>query len=159
MKNNKKITIKCPDLTSSDKLAHSISKLFKGGEIICFIGNLGSGKTTFIKYLCSHLGVDINDVISPTFIYQRVYKGKDYKINHFDFYRFDEDKIIETTGLYDAFEEKDSIILIEWADKIEEFLPKDRIIVNIDIEKNTRIFKFSTKGDKYNYFISEFAKP
>ena len=88
-------------------------------------GDLGSGKTTFAKGFCAFFGIT-EIVTSPTFAIMKNYKatGADSKIKeiiHIDSYRIEE---IESIGLQEYFKKEDTVILIEWPEKIARFLPK-----------------------------------
>jgi tRNA threonylcarbamoyladenosine biosynthesis protein TsaE len=104
-------------------------ELDPGGVVAC-IGNLGTGKTRFIKGLCKGLGVT-EHVASPTFTIVNEYRSKTAKIFHFDFYRLTSPSELREIGFEDYFQEK-SICIIEWADKIYDFLPKKRIEIRFD---------------------------
>ncbi|MCK4226537.1 tRNA (adenosine(37)-N6)-threonylcarbamoyltransferase complex ATPase subunit type 1 TsaE [candidate division WOR-3 bacterium] len=95
---------------------------------IALIGNLGAGKTVFVKGIAK--GLEINDVIqSPTFVIMRSYIGR-MKLYHIDLYR------IKTSDEAIPFEEyliSDGITAIEWAERIKDLLPLKRIEVRIDI--------------------------
>ena len=118
-------------LTTDDTLeiGRSIATWLQPGDIVAFYGELGSGKTYFIKGICEGLKMR-DEVTSPTFTIMNVYEG-DVTVYHFDFYRIDSEDDIYGLGLEDYFY-ADGICLIEWADRIESFLPKDRIEIRID---------------------------
>lgn len=101
----------------------------KGG-IIALIGDLGSGKTTFTQGFAQALG--INDKInSPTFtlIRQHQLPNLDRTLYHLDLYRLEKVNLGEL-GLLDLFQQKNDIVLIEWAEKLGKQLPKNAIIIN-----------------------------
>ena len=91
----------------------------KGGEIIGLSGDLGGGKTTFVKGLAKGLGVR-ELVTSPTFVLMKEYGI----LVHFDLYRLKNKKEIETIGLSDYLGKPDKICVIEWAEKIKDCLKK-----------------------------------
>lgn len=104
-------------------------------EVLAFYGDLGAGKTTFIRGLAEGLGISAN-VSSPTFSIVNVYKGKNILV-HFDMYRILNFESLESTGFFDYLYE-DNIIAIEWSENIEEFLPKDRINIRIKAENSEK---------------------
>lgn len=112
-------------------------------KIFAFYGELGSGKTTFIKTICKSLRVaDI--VNSPTFAIINVYKASDGEnIYHFDFYRLKSIEEVFDIGYEDYFY-SGSYCLIEWPEKIENLLPDHAIKVYIEVNKSdgSRIIKF-----------------
>ena len=107
-------------------LGREFAKHLKGGDIIGLKGELGSGKTQFVKGICSYFGID-DDVNSPTFIIANQYEGtypessEKVKINHLDLYRLKKISEIESLGT-DNYFEGDSISLIEWSELMEEYL-------------------------------------
>jgi len=114
-------------------LAEQFAKQLKGKNIVLLNGELGTGKTFFIKAVCNFLGID--SVSSPSFAIVNEYSNK-IKIIHFDFYR-----IKRVTELYDiGFEEylsEEAIIFIEWADMFPEILPKQNLQIDFNFINNT----------------------
>ena len=100
-------------------------------NVIAFYGNMGAGKTTFIKALCEELGVE-DEVTSPTFAIVNEYTctNAPSKIYHFDFYRIKKLEEVYDMGYEDYFY-SDSLCLIEWPELIEELLPDDVTKVHI----------------------------
>lgn len=122
------------------------AKTLKGGETIGLIGDLGAGKTVFIKGLAQGLGIK-QIITSPTFVLMKVYKIKaKVKIKnlvHVDAYRLKNGRDLIDIGLKDWLGRPDTITVIEWADQVKSVLPKDKIIVKIRIGKkqNQRIIE------------------
>jgi|SRR3989344_1574189 len=105
------------------------TKSAKGALVIGLIGELGAGKTTFIKSFLRVLGVKTR-IVSPTFIFSRRYKSrlKYYKnIWHFDAYRLNSQKEAKNIGSAEAINNPHSLVLIEWADKVKGILPRGTI--------------------------------
>ncbi len=134
MSNNKK-TYLTESAKETQKLALDLAKTLKGGEVIALYGNLGGGKTTFTQGLALGLGIK-RRIISPTFIIVRTYRLKSKTatknpelLYHIDLYRTDSKEDFEEIGLQDIIKEEGSIKVIEWAEKIKDFLPKKRIDV------------------------------
>lgn len=107
------------------------------GKIWIFKGEMGAGKTTLIKSIAKSLGVQ-NGVSSPTFSivneYQSVTEGVVY---HFDFYRIDDPREALEIGVEEYFY-SGKICLIEWAEKIAQFLPDKFFLVSIEPETKSR---------------------
>jgi len=116
-------------------LAKSLSSEFEPGGIYGFVGDLASGKTTFIKGLLS--GLDFNGMVnSPTFTLINEYDAK-YKVIHIDCYRENNISRWIQLGLYDYFH-PNNIVLIEWPEIIESILPQNIKYIkfeNIDADK------------------------
>jgi tRNA threonylcarbamoyladenosine biosynthesis protein TsaE len=101
------------------------------GDLVAFYGDLGSGKTFFIKALCSSLGVS-REVTSPTFtIINQYVTPNNFYIYHFDFYRLENLGELRNLGLEEFFY-NDYLCLVEWANKIESYLPVRRWNVILD---------------------------
>ncbi len=114
--------------------AKEFGKSLKGGEVILLNGDLGAGKTTFVRFVLESLGVD-EPVSSPSFTIMKNYANKDFKFYHFDMYRIE--NIDETYEF--GFEEyiqnsTDSVVFIEWAERVEELLTNTKVI-NINFKR------------------------
>jgi len=122
------------------------AKTLTGGEVVLLIGDLGAGKTTFVKGVASGLGVK-NIITSPTFVLMKSYKTNNIKIKnlvHIDVYRGLALVDLENIGALEHFGERDTICLVEWGGALEEYCLKERINlkkVSIkNISQNTREF-------------------
>jgi tRNA threonylcarbamoyladenosine biosynthesis protein TsaE len=107
------------------------SQMGNGRNIVLLKGDLGAGKTTFVKHFVDYLGGEICDVDSPTFSIVNTYKLNSDTIHHFDLYRLNSAEEIEDIGFMEYIDSSD-LCFIEWPEKIAEFLPLDRVI-HIDI--------------------------
>ena len=124
-------------------LGKDLSQNLKAGDVVAFYGDLGAGKTHFIKGVCSGLHVK-ETVVSPSFSIVNEYTG-DYKVYHIDFYRLEKSNEIMDLGIEEYLYD-DGICLIEWAGRIESFLPEKRINVEIELfdeNKNRRRIRIS----------------
>lgn len=117
-------------------LGETLGLLLKGGEVIELVGDVGAGKTTFVKGLALGLGID-EDVQSPSFTISRVYDARDnLQLAHYDFYRLNDagimaDELTETT------QDPESITVIEWADIVEGVLPERRLRITFTAPTET----------------------
>lgn len=138
-------------ITSRDQedtleIAQNIESEKFPGMVICLNGELGSGKTVFVKGFASALGIDEN-ITSPTFNLIKEYNNGELPLFHMDAYRLDDD--VESIGLNDYFN-SDGILIIEWADMIEKYLPNERLDIYFKvIDENTRLLVFKPHGAKY----------
>lgn len=110
------------------KLAEDVAKKLTGGEVIGLVGELGAGKTAFAKGLAKALKIKKN-VVSPTFVLMKVYpidlKGSKIKqLVHIDAYRLTTAEDLIAIGAGEYFSRPDTVMLIEWADRIKKLLPK-----------------------------------
>ena len=140
---NYKYTSKSVDDTL--ELAQNIESEKFPGMVICLNGDLGSGKTVFVKGFAQALGIEEN-ITSPTFTIVKEYLNGEMPLYHMDVYRIDEN---QEFGVEDYFN-KEGVTIIEWSELIEERLPQERLEINIKIvDENTRILVFNPKGMRY----------
>lgn len=132
----------------ASKLAKNINDT---NATICLNGELGSGKTTFSRFLIRSLlsGSLKEDIPSPTFTLLQIYEDLKRSIYHYDFYRLN--KIDELIELNYNESITNNICIIEWANKFKRALPSNRIEVNFQIKpKNRRIIEFILLGSFNN---------
>ena len=114
--------------------------------VICLDGELGSGKTVFVKGFAKALGIEEN-ITSPTFNIIKEYYSSELPLFHMDVYRLDETE--EDLGIRDYFK-KGGVTIIEWSEMIKNDLPKERLeIIFKIIDEDTRILVFNPYGKKY----------
>lgn len=127
------------------ELAQNIESEKFPGMVICLNGDLGSGKTVFVKGFAGALGIDDN-ITSPTFTIVKEYLNGEMPLYHMDVYRIDDNKDF---GVEDYFDKQD-ISIIEWAEMIEDRLPAKRLEITIKIvDENTRVLVFKPFGEEY----------
>ena len=126
------------------KLAADFAKDLNEGDVVVLNGNLGSGKTFFIRQAAKYF--NINNVSSPTFAIVNEYDGL-LKIYHFDFYRINSARELFDIGYYDYLNDKNALIFIEWGNLVPEVIPKVRFEISI-LVGNDFIRKF--KIEKFN---------
>ncbi len=125
-------------ITDLPAAAKQLLEAFPEKRILAFYGQMGAGKTTFIKAICESLGVDAN-VSSPTFSIVNEYRSsKGEKVFHFDFYRIKDLSEAYDLGYEDYFY-SDAYCFIEWPEKIEELLPEGVIKVIITTNEDKRV--------------------
>ena len=146
----------CKTLEDTAKLANEFSQLIeKNGAFICLYGEIGAGKTAFVKKLAEALGVT-ERVTSPSFVILNEYHSAKLPLYHFDLYRLEnvgistiEDELREyTTGK--------KITLVEWAEFDAGALPFDRLEINVTYDDDDcRSYEFSCTGDSFKPIIEE----
>jgi len=145
-----KITTKCEEETM--EIAQNLESEKFPGMILCLIGDLGSGKTIFTKGFATGLGIEEN-ITSPTFNIIKEYTGGEMNLYHMDLYRLNGD--VKNLGL-DEYFTRDGIVIIEWADMIEEYLPEERLDIKFRvIDEDTRVLVFQPHGVKYEEVCEE----
>ncbi len=122
------------------KLGKEFASKVNAGDILYFYGDLGSGKTEFIKGICEYFKV-VDIVTSPTFTIMNKYvgekKGNEIAIFHIDLYRIEKEKELDEIGFEDCLFENNSIKLIEWAEKAESHLNKPTYVVKITPDEDS----------------------
>ena len=115
------------------KLAEDFAKIVKPFSLVAFFADLGAGKTVFVKGFAKNFGIE-EDVFSPSFSIINEYSYSDEKkLVHCDFYRLfsNSEEDVYNTGFFDHLNQKDTIVLVEWAEKILNFLPESYFKVEI----------------------------
>jgi len=116
----------------TQKLAQGIGLKLKPKKILALYGDLGAGKTTFLQGLAKGLGVK-RRVVSPTFVFLKEYPIlNDSTFYHLDLYRIENSQDALGLGLKEIFNDPKAIVVIEWADKIKDLLPKERTDIYFD---------------------------
>ncbi len=120
----------CCAPSETEEVARKFSRMLQPGDVVAFYGDLGTGKTFFTKALCRALRCH-QEATSPTFTIINEYTtGDGMLIYHFDFYRLENEAELQNLGLEEFFY-NEFICFIEWADKIEPYLPEHRWEVHL----------------------------
>ena len=109
----------------------SLIKGFKNSLLINLIGNLGAGKTTFVRGLIQELGFD-EFVKSPTFTIVESYESDNLQIFHFDLYRIEDDKELQAIGVEEYITEENAITLVEWPEKSKRYFNNPDYIIELN---------------------------
>ena len=130
------------------RLGTALAEHLPDGSVVALIGTLGAGKTRLVQAIAEHCGIERRDVVSPTFVLIHEYPGE-RMLYHIDAYRLkDEDEFLEL-GPEEYFE-SDGITLIEWADRVEDCLPRERLEIQIQVTgAETREFQLVAWGGEY----------
>lgn len=137
-----KMDIEVNSLADLPVVAQQLSDFAGNEKVFIFEGDMGAGKTTFIKNFCKHLG--IADVVSsPTYSIVNEYESPNGPVFHFDFYRIKDIREAYDLG-YEEYFYGGGVCLIEWPERVEELLPEKLIKVEIKVlDENRRLFRFS----------------
>ncbi len=145
-------------LKDTKYFSRNISKIIKPGDIIFLYGEIGVGKTTFVRFLINHLEsknkIKNSDILSPTFNIVYDYDVGNVKIIHYDLFRLKNYKDISQLGIFET--SQDSIKIIEWPELIKT-KPKDRIDILFQYSKliNSRKVKIIGFGKWKDYKFNE----
>ncbi|MEE3368759.1 MAG: tRNA (adenosine(37)-N6)-threonylcarbamoyltransferase complex ATPase subunit type 1 TsaE [Planctomycetota bacterium] len=134
------------DLSDTDRLGSALAEVLPASSVVSLIGTLGAGKTYLVQALASALGVARESVVSPTFVLCQEYQAN-RKIVHADAYRLrDEDEFLEL-GPQEWFE-SEGLTLIEWADRVDNCLPAERLEIRIEVlPDDARQFEMHAIGE------------
>lgn len=122
-----------------------VGELARAGTLLALVGDLGAGKTAFTKGVAAGLGIDPKDVTSPTFVLMNLLRGR-LPLAHFDLYRLD---VVDlpSLGFYDVRD--DGVVVLEWANKVDEKLLGDHLRVVFEHAGETsRRLMFQPRGER-----------
>ncbi len=111
-------------------IAAGIGGRLRGGEVIVLVGDLGSGKTAFVRGLAKGMGSK-DKVHSPSFTISNQYKAPKLTLHHFDFYRLDEPGIVRAE-LAEVLQDDQAAVAIEWAGVVEDVLPVEHATITFN---------------------------
>lgn len=121
----------------------------KSARVVCLWGNLGAGKTTFAQGFAKALGVK-SAVVSPTFVVMKDYtlrgKWSGHRLCHFDCYRVKLEEELWHLGWREVLSDENNVVLVEWPEKVTEFLPSRRWDVHLNLrspEEREAVFRKS----------------
>jgi tRNA threonylcarbamoyladenosine biosynthesis protein TsaE len=139
------------------RIGKSMGSLLRPGDVVALVGELGTGKTQFIKGLAEGVGVGKPTYISsPSFTLINEYPGK-VPFYHIDLFRLESEKEAEELGLEEYFQ-GEGITAIEWADKIPSLLPEENLWIHIHYTgENTRSLEIIGKGKQYEELVNKLS--
>ncbi|MBE0409015.1 MAG: tRNA (adenosine(37)-N6)-threonylcarbamoyltransferase complex ATPase subunit type 1 TsaE [Anaerolineales bacterium] len=131
--------------------------MLETGDILCLVGDLGSGKTTFVQGLAAGWG-SLDQVSSPSFVLVNIYRyPSEGQLFHLDAYRLDGVLDAQVLDIGSMLEK--GPLVVEWADHIEDALPKENLWVNLRwVNPNQRDLTFNARGYHYETMLAEFRK-
>lgn len=143
---------KSPDQTR--RIGMRLGALLQAGDLICLQGDLGAGKTTLVQGMAQGWGT-LDSVSSPTFVLVNVYRRADEtQFFHMDAYRIDsapEGEELDLDTMLDS-----GPLLIEWAERLEKILPRERLWVALEhVSEEHRQMRFEAHGKRYDALVSE----
>ena len=130
--------------TETRALGLELAASARQGTVIALIGELGTGKTTLTKAIAEGLGVT-ESVTSPTFAILKEYASGRLPLYHFDLYRIDDAEALYALGVEEYFC-GDGVTVVEWADRAEELLPQDAIVIRLAYGRDANERLVRTEG-------------
>ena len=140
-------------------LAFALAGLLRGGEVLCFTGDLGAGKTLFVQGVAEALGVTAK-VTSPTFALLNLYQGRKLALFHFDLYRLEAEEELEEVGFYEYTEPEGGVTFIEWSERFPEAMPEERLDIAIErgAAEDERVITLRAHGAAAEKILQELVK-
>ena len=142
------------DENATENFGRLLGALAADGDVYCLSGDLGAGKTLMSKGVCQAVGVEEEDVVSPTFALMNIYNGKVMEVRHFDLYRLDSPEELADIGFYE-YVGGEGVSLIEWGDLFQSELPPEYLQVNLTIVPEGRIVELLPIGLRYEAISKE----
>ena len=144
----------CKTLEDTKKLAYQFAELVKdNGCFINLFGEIGAGKTAFVKLVAEALGIK-EKVTSPSFVILNEYHSASIPVYHFDLYRLEHVGIATITDELRAYSEGTKITFVEWAEFSQGELPFERLEINVTYDDDdSRIYEFKAIGEKNKNII------
>ena len=153
--------IKTKSLNETKNLANNFAKcLSKRGLFVTLTGDIGAGKTQFIRYVLEYLKVD-EKVTSPSFVILNEYKCDLFPVYHFDLYRLEQKGLSSIIPELREYSKENMLTFIEWAEFAYDEIPVTSLRINVEYDKDDidiRWFEFSDINNKNAEFLNNFSK-
>ena len=142
------------DSAATEALGRLLGKHAQDGDVLCLSGDLGAGKTLLSRGVAAALGVEPDEVTSPTFAIMNVYEGRELEVRHFDLYRLNRPEELEDIG-FAEYAGGEGVTLIEWAELFSEQLPEEYLQVELRHEDAGRRAVLTAQGERYERLLKE----
>ncbi len=149
----------CKTLDDTKELAQNFTKLIKKGCFINLYGEIGAGKTAFVKLVADALDVK-EKVTSPSFVILNEYHTGSIPIYHFDLYRLEEEGVKTIVDELREYSEGKQVTFVEWAEFSQDEVPFNHLQINVTYsdKDDSRIYTFTFIGEDKNNIIEELKK-
>lgn len=152
-------------LDETIQFGRQLGQCLRPGDVIALRGNLGIGKTQLVHGIAqTYLGAPVH-VCSPSFTIINRYEANGRAIHHLDLYRLSTLDELESTGYWDAIEDANALILIEWLEQVDRAQPIDFVTIDInfdddsDLSTSPRAFDLVGRGELHDRIAPFFVKP
>lgn len=150
------VETKTKSVAETISIGKSLGRHLTSGDVVCLTGELGAGKTCFVKGLARGLGIKETGVTSPTFIIIREYKGR-LPLYHIDLYRIGVVEDLRDIGMEEVIYGC-GVTAIEWAERIADRLPDERIEITLTYtDKKTRLIEMKAFGRHHTHVLKKTA--
>ncbi|MCI5072423.1 tRNA (adenosine(37)-N6)-threonylcarbamoyltransferase complex ATPase subunit type 1 TsaE [bacterium] len=153
------LKVNLTNLQDTATVAKHLAAELHGGEVFFLNGDLGVGKTAFVKFFGQAFGIDARIISSPTFTYFNLYEttlGRP-QIFHADLYRLEHYESLHNIGFWDYCEQSNFVAFIEWASKFKQLNQLEHIELSLEFthEREQRVLLMSAKGVKYRKILEK----
>ncbi|MEJ5229353.1 MAG: tRNA (adenosine(37)-N6)-threonylcarbamoyltransferase complex ATPase subunit type 1 TsaE [Pseudothermotoga sp.] len=152
----KKYKFGCLNRHEMKRLALVVARELKAPQTVLLYGQLGSGKTFFVRAMAREFGIDESQVTSPTFSLINIYRGTT-TVYHVDLYRLDKLEEEFAMELEEIMERKDGILVVEWAGNFEGFWPESCLKIFFEFCKNGRTVQMESQEDLIEKIVSRWS--
>lgn len=139
---------------ATEALGQLLGKYLQDGDVLCLSGDLGAGKTLLSRGIATALGVEPEEVTSPSFAIMNVYQGRELEVRHFDLYRLNRPEELEDIG-FGEYAGGEGVTLIEWAELFDEQLPEEYLQIVLRHEGGGRRAVLTARGERYQELLKE----
>lgn len=136
-----------PDADATEAAGAALGRVVRAGDVVALCGDLGAGKTTFVRGLALGADADAADVASPTFALVNEYAGR-VVIAHLDLYRLERERELDDIGFDELLDRPEVAAVIEWADRFAHRLPRDHLRVELAHAGDARALTATATGPR-----------
>lgn len=148
----------CNTLEDTKKLAQDFAGLIENGCFVNLYGEIGAGKTAFVKLVAEALGVT-EKVTSPSFVILNEYHSAKLPVYHFDLYRLENEGVKTIADELREYSEGKNITFVEWAEFSQNEIPFNHLKINVTYnDDDARIYEFEPSGNGFDYIIEGLEK-
>ncbi len=144
------------DVAATEAAGRALGAALAAGDAVALVGELGAGKTTFTRGLAAGLGLEPDQVASPTFSLINLYPGR-LALAHLDLYRLEDERALDEIGFDDAVDGAGTAAVIEWADRFAHRLPRDHLRVELGHADDGRTLEATATGPRSAAILAAWA--
>lgn len=126
------MTVDSHSVADTERIAADLADRLRGGQCVALHGDLGAGKTQFVRGLAAALGANPRQVASPTFVLLHAYDGGRLRVYHLDAYRVGGAEDFDGIGFAELLEDPAGVVVVEWAERVAAALPPRRVDVTLE---------------------------